>query len=106
MSLTYIVLNLLLQNELKPRKMQSDTGQFQQQHHPLLLLLQMQLMKVQIVTRQTLRKLENETRELENNTRELENNARELENNVRKLDNSARQLENTAKKIKKFVMKE
>ena len=85
MSLTYIVLNLLLQNELKPIKMQSDTGQFQQQHHPLLLLLQMQLMKVQIVARQTLRKLVNTTRELENNRRELEN---------------------TAKKIKKFVMKE
>ena len=99
MSLTYIVLNLLLQNELKPIKMQSDTGQFQQQHHPLLLLLQMQLMKVQIVARQTLRKLENETRELENNTRELENNAR-------KLKNCARKLENTAKKIKKVVMKE
>ena len=70
MSLTYIVLNLLLQNELKPIKMQSDREQLQQ-HHPLLLLLQMQLMKVQIVTKQALRELENNMRELENNTREI-----------------------------------
>ena len=87
MSLTYIVLNLLLQNELKPMKMQSDTGQFQQ-HHPLLLLIQMQLMKVQIAGRQAL----NTVREIENDTRELENIGRELESNVRE--------------IKKYLMKE
>ena len=68
MSLTYIVLNLLLQSELKPIKMQSDREQFQQ-YHPLLL--QMQLMKVEIVTGEVLRELENNTRELKNNIREI-----------------------------------
>ena len=66
MSLTYIVLNLLLQNELKPMKMQNDTGQFQQ-YHPLLLLLRMQLMKVHIARKQAL----NMTRKIENNVRKI-----------------------------------
>ena len=57
MSLTYIVLNLLLQNELKPIKMQSDTGQFQRQ----VLLLRLLDMELRIVER----KLANGKREIE-----------------------------------------
>ncbi|CAH3016225.1 unnamed protein product, partial [Porites evermanni] len=64
--LDFAISDLSGKNELKPMKMQSDTGQFQQ-HHPLLLLLQMQLMEVQIEARQAL----SMARELENDTREL-----------------------------------
>ena len=85
MSLTYIVLNLLLQNELKRMKMQSDTGQFQQ-HHPLPLLLQ--VMKAQTLAR------------------ELANDARELKNIGRELDIGTRELEIETRKLEKYLFKE
>lgn len=101
MSLTYIVLNLLLQNKLKPRKMQGDIFK-------LSRLLRMELMRVQINWRQSqnmVRELEKKSipREVENETRELQ---KELENDVRELENTGREIEEKTRELKNEALQD